>query len=252
MSNVRRDSEGIAHVVALSGGKDSTAMSLRLAEIEPRPYVYVCTPTGDELPEMVEHWARLETLLGSSIIRIDHAGGLKALCAEQGSLPNSRMRFCTRILKLAPFRKFLATATPCVAYVGLRADEEEREGHGGELAATGDCVQRFPMREWGWDIERVLSYLDERGIVVPDRTDCARCFYQKLGEWWNLWKKYPAIFADAERDEAEYGHTYRSPSRDTWPAALSGLRAEFEKGRKPDVSLRMMEKRAGMCGVCTK
>lgn len=36
------------HVVALSGGKDSTALALRLAETEPRDYTYVCTPTGDE------------------------------------------------------------------------------------------------------------------------------------------------------------------------------------------------------------
>lgn len=248
--NIRRDSNGVAHIVALSGGKDSTAMSLRLAEVEPRPYTYVCTPTGDELPEMVAHWQRLEAMLRSPLIRVEHPGGLEALCREQGALPNSRMRFCTRILKLAPFRRFLATATPCVAYVGLRADEEDREGHGGELVTTGDCTQRWPMREWGWDIERVLSYLGERGVVVPDRTDCARCFYQKLGEWYLLWKNYPAIYADAERQEVEYGHTFRSPSRDTWPAALKDLRAEFEAGRKPDISLRMMEKRAGMCRVC--
>ena len=40
------------HVVALSGGKDSTAMALELAEREPRDYVYVCTPTGNE-PEAI-------------------------------------------------------------------------------------------------------------------------------------------------------------------------------------------------------
>ena len=44
------------HVVALSGGKDSTALALRLAEIEPREYIYVCTPTGNEPPEMFAHW----------------------------------------------------------------------------------------------------------------------------------------------------------------------------------------------------
>ena len=32
---------GLAHIVALSGGKDSTAMALRLAEAEPRDYTYV-------------------------------------------------------------------------------------------------------------------------------------------------------------------------------------------------------------------
>lgn len=50
--NPWRDEHGCAHVVALSGGKDSTALALRLKEIEPREYQYVCTPTGDELPDL--------------------------------------------------------------------------------------------------------------------------------------------------------------------------------------------------------
>ena len=54
--------EAMTHVVALSGGKDSTALALRLAEVEPREYVYLCTPTGRELPEMEAHWTRLEGL----------------------------------------------------------------------------------------------------------------------------------------------------------------------------------------------
>ena len=47
------------HVIGLSGGKDSTALALRLAEIEPRDYEYICNETGNELPEMQAHWAKL-------------------------------------------------------------------------------------------------------------------------------------------------------------------------------------------------
>ena len=38
------------HIVALSGGKDSTALALRLAEVEPCDYEYICTPTGMNCP----------------------------------------------------------------------------------------------------------------------------------------------------------------------------------------------------------
>ena len=55
------------HVVALSGGKDSTAMALELNAREPRDYSYLITPTGNEPPEMVAHWSRLECLLGKSL-----------------------------------------------------------------------------------------------------------------------------------------------------------------------------------------
>ena len=65
---VRRDMEGRAHVVGLSGGKDSTAMALRLVELNPTtPYTFICTPTGDELPEMEAHWKLCEGLLGQPL-----------------------------------------------------------------------------------------------------------------------------------------------------------------------------------------
>lgn len=52
---IARDENGVAHIVGLSGGKDSTAMSLALIEREPRPYTFVCTPTGlKELRELFE------------------------------------------------------------------------------------------------------------------------------------------------------------------------------------------------------
>jgi len=57
-----------AHIVALSGGKDSTAMALRLVEVEPRDYTFVCTPTGDEPPTMIEHWIKVGKMLGKPIV----------------------------------------------------------------------------------------------------------------------------------------------------------------------------------------
>jgi tRNA(Ile)-lysidine synthase TilS/MesJ len=53
------------HVVGLSGGKDSTCLALKLVEDEPRKYEFICNTTGDELPEMLDHWKRLEDMLDS-------------------------------------------------------------------------------------------------------------------------------------------------------------------------------------------
>lgn len=122
------DGRETLHIVALSGGKDSTALALRLRELNPDvDYTYVCTPTGDELPEMFAHWRNLGELLGKRLTPVMHTTGLKGVCRKEGTLPNFRMRFCTRILKIEPYRKWLAKNTPCVSYVGLRADEEGRE-----------------------------------------------------------------------------------------------------------------------------
>jgi 3'-phosphoadenosine 5'-phosphosulfate sulfotransferase (PAPS reductase)/FAD synthetase len=251
---LRRDEAGVAHVVALSGGKDSTALAVWLQENEPRPYNFVCTPTSDELPEMFEHWRNLGKLLGSPIIPLTN-GTLKSVCDDQGALPNFRMRFCTRLLKIAPFKAMLLEAMPAVAYVGLRADEADREGvdYGGDVKfGTADGItQRYPLREIGWGVGDVLKYLGGKGIVIPERTDCARCFFQRLGEWYRLWQRHPDIFDDAIADEDKFGFTYRTPGRDTWATSLRDLKAEFERGRVPEISLRMMDKRKDMCRTCT-
>jgi 3'-phosphoadenosine 5'-phosphosulfate sulfotransferase (PAPS reductase)/FAD synthetase len=243
----------VRHIVALSGGKDSTAMALRLAELEPRDYEYVITPTGNELPEMMEHWRRLGKRLGSPLQPI----GLRSLQGEirrQNCLPNHRMRWCTRILKIEPFQAFLAAAAPAVSYVGIRADEADREGV--DHSQIEGVELRCPLIEWGWGLARVQSYLQERGVVIPERTDCAMCFYQRLGEWWRLWKYHPAEYAEAATLERLIGHTLRSDARDTWPAALEDLAAEFERGRVPAKADQPMFwstlNRSAMCAVCAR
>ena len=90
------DEDLMDHIVALSGGKDSTAMALRLAELEPRDYVYVCTPTGDEPRALFEHLDHMERLLGMSLVRLQDPRGLRGLIRAQRMVPNHRARCWVR------------------------------------------------------------------------------------------------------------------------------------------------------------
>src|SRR5437763_6540340 len=106
------------HIVAISGGKDSTAMALRLQEIEPRPYEFCITPTGRELPVMTEHWKRIECLLGKALVKVP-APTLLEKIKEYQALPNWRMRWCTREVKIEPFMQYVASQKPATVCVGL-------------------------------------------------------------------------------------------------------------------------------------
>lgn len=237
------------HIVALSGGKDSTALALALRQIEPRDYEYVCTPTKNELPAMNAHWNNLEKLLESPLLRLP-TQSLASLVYKQKALPNWRMRWCTRMIKIEPFEAYIMERQPCTVYIGIRADETDREGVAYEQLSDG-ITRRYPLVEWGWGISDVLQFLESKSIIIPDRTDCALCFFQTLYEWYVLWRDYPHLYAQGVAWEVFTGHTLRSEQRDTWPASLELLAKEFASGRIPKQRTGMKDRKI-MCSVCAR
>ena len=222
-------------------------MALRLAEVEPRNYTYLYTPTKNEPDAMVEHWSRLGDLLGSPLVAVSQMS-LAGLIYRQRALPNWRQRWCTRMLKIEPYAAWLLSQpqTVKISYVGIRADEPEREG--GDYSDVPGVRMRFPMREWGWELVHVINYLAEKKVAIPKRTDCKLCFYQRLIEWWELWKEDPKGWAEGEALEEFTGHTFRSPGRDSWPASMKQLRERFEAGDKPRETREAMKE--AQCRVC--
>lgn len=217
----------IKNVLAFSGGKDSTAMAVRLAELG-EDFELLFTPADDEPAELFEHVDRIVALTGKVLVRPPNQS-LKFWINEFNALPNWRQRWCTRLIKIEPCIKYLEANPGSTLMVGLRADEppDVRAGLYGPYA-----TYRYPLRDWGWGLNEVLGYLRERGIKVPKETNCRRCYGRRISQWWDLWKNDPAAYADSEADEAKTGYTFRSPGRDTWPAPLKELRGEFERGRK--------------------
>lgn len=231
----------MGNVVAFSGGKDSTALAYRMAELG-EPFVLLFTPTGNELDDVRPHIEATATKLDRELV-LPPGPSIAELIEHFGSLPNNRQRWCTRMIKIQPCIAWLKTHPGSVLCVGLRADEEERQGLYGDHA-----TYRFPLREWGWGIEEVLGYLKTSGHIIPARTDCALCYDQRLIDWKNLLRKHPEQYAAGEALEAKTGHTFRSPSRDTWPASLAELRVAFDSGRKVRGEDADVEQSA--CRVC--
>lgn len=245
----------LRHIVGLSGGKDSTCMAIRLKELSPNTnYEFVCTPTGNELPEMVEHWNRLEQVLQAPLLKINSGQSLYSLILKQRALPNWRMRWCTRMLKILPFQEYVldAASDPDCAqvftYVGIRYDEiDDRTG----VPNWGNKISTvYPLVEWKYDIVSVKNYLECHNIIIPTRTDCALCFFQTLSEWHTLWRDNPIEYNRGIVLENWTQHTFRSAQRDTHPASLEALAKEFESGFVPKP--RNMSNRSMMCSTCAR
>ena len=219
-------------IVGFSGGKDSTAMVLRLHELG-EDFQMLFTPTGDELSELDEHMKTITEMVGKKLV-VPPNQSLEFWINEFDAVPNVFQRWCTRLIKIKPCIAYLKTVPDAELLVGLRADEEERVGLYGDYAHY-----RYPLREWGWGLDEVNGYLKERGIQIPERTDCAVCPYQRIGEWFSLFKKHPERFQRGVDWEEKTGHGFRTPGkvrddgvvlsgRDTWPQRLADLRKEFE------------------------
>ena len=206
-------------------------MALRLKEVEDADYDFCFTPTGRELPEMQEHWQHLECLLGKSLTRVPGPTLLDRIIAYR-TLPNFRLRYCTREIKIEPFIAYARLHIPAICHVGIRADEaEDRDGT--NWNGIEGVIQDLPLVRWGWGVNRVKEYLRQRGIIIPIRTDCDLCYHQQIGEWWRLWRDHKDRWMEIETLETWTVHTLRSEQRDSWPASLAGMRQRFEAGFVP-------------------
>jgi 3'-phosphoadenosine 5'-phosphosulfate sulfotransferase (PAPS reductase)/FAD synthetase len=222
------------HIVPLSGGKDSTALSIYLAQKYPHvPFEYVFSDTGAELPETYDYFDRLEHVLGKKVTRIT---ALEMLGVGEkpgrnpfdvvlydhfsGFLPSPRSRWCTRMLKIHPFERYIGSDR-AYSYIAIRADEN-RSGYlaNGKpvlLSEQPNITPVYPFKDEGITLADVQRILEESGLGASgyyewrSRSGCYFCFYQQIGEWQGLRERHPELFEKAKTYESG-----RNGRRYTW------------------------------------
>lgn len=199
--NVYTNSKKTRHILALSGGKDSSALAVflrgKIPDIE-----YVFCDTEKELLETYDYIGRLEGYLGKRITRLKYLGGYgfdEILQIKNGYLPSPNARWCTEYLKLKPYEKYIGD-DPVVSYVGIRADEPHRKGY---ISQKPNITSAFPFIENNIRHEDVLRILNESGLGLPSyykwrsRSGCYFCFFQQKREWVGLLENHPDLFIKA-------------------------------------------------------
>jgi 3'-phosphoadenosine 5'-phosphosulfate sulfotransferase (PAPS reductase)/FAD synthetase len=196
-------SRAVRHILSLSGGKDSAALAVYMRDRVPQ-MEYIFHDTDKELPETLEYLDRLEALLGKKITRTTPERSFDDwLEIYGGVIPSNHRRWCTRMLKLRPFEKYVGEE-PVFNYVGIRADED-REGY---ISHKPNITPVFPFRDDGLVYADIVRILEESGLGLPKYTDwgrtrsgCFFCFYQQKIEWVRLKEKYPHLFEQAKAYE---------------------------------------------------
>ncbi len=194
------------YVVSFSGGKDSTAMLLRLIEEGyPIDYIVFCD-TGLEFSQMYEHIKKVEEYIGRPIITLRSEYTFEYLFFEYhpkrrnpelekyngmswGSLKN---RWCTAMLKtrvVDDYFKELSRQYEIIEYVGIAADEQKR--------IKNKC---YPLVKWNMTERDCLEYCYERGFDwgglyrIFNRVSCWCCPLQSLDELRKLKEYFPDLW----------------------------------------------------------
>ena len=197
------------HVVSFSGGKDSTAMLLRMLELKmPVDEILFCD-TGVEFPQMYDHLNKVEKYTDRriTILKAEHNfkyflldyerkySTNKLAVHDRGlSFPGVHFRWCTRRLKtdvIGRHIKKLAKEFNVCQYVGIAADEQHR---------IKDL--NYPLIDWGWTEADALAYCKEKGFDwgglydMFDRVSCWCCPFQSLKAVRALYDNFPNLWAE--------------------------------------------------------
>ena len=193
------------HILSLSGGKDSTALALYMRDRVPE-MEYVFCDTKKELPETYEYLDKIEAYLGKPIVRLcDERGFDHWLDVYGGFLPSSQMRWCTRMLKIRPFEKYVAD-DEVLMYVGIRADEDRKA----YVSTKPNITPVYPFKDDGIKRDDVFRILEESEVGLPKyygwrtRSGCYFCFFQRKSEWVGLRENHPDLYklaADYEKPD---------------------------------------------------
>lgn len=191
-------------VVNLSGGKDSTAMLLRLIADGRQIDEIVYFDFGVEWPEISMNVKKLESATGRRVTRLrpPHPFPFFLLELENGKhggrrgygWPNIKMRWCTSIKTRTIDAYLLPIRQRCdvVQYIGIAADEPHR--------VKNDSAKRYPLVSWGMAERDCLKYAYERGFDFGGlysrlkRVSCWCCPFTSLENLRALRQLHPRLW----------------------------------------------------------
>lgn len=207
------------YIVSFSGGKDSTAMTLRLIELGYPLDEVICCDTTMEFPAMYRHIKKVRAVVKAAGIKFtmlrpehDFEYYLTEHMAEreEGSRyfglpgygwPGVKSRWCTKALKVKLINDYirkLRSRYNLKQYIGLAADEQDR------LERKHNQVRGklYPLVEWGWTEKDALSFCYELGYdweglyELFKRVSCWCCPLQPLDELRTLRREFPKLWLE--------------------------------------------------------
>ncbi|KEH91568.1 hypothetical protein Z962_p0095 (plasmid) [Clostridium botulinum C/D str. BKT12695] len=202
-------------IVMFSGGKDSTAMLLRLIEEGEKIDKIVFADTGLEFPEMYRYIERVESYIKREIeiFKGDTTFNQWFYSPFTKGKRKGQTRgfpkvvglgcWAKRELKIKPLKK--AEGVGNEIFIGIAADEKNRiyrENY------QHNNIYRLPLVDWGMSEQDCIDMLKERNLLNPlydifKRLGCWLCPKQGIGSLRKLYKNYPDLWERLKQYEKD-------------------------------------------------
>jgi hypothetical protein len=263
------------HILPISG-KDSLATAIVQVNMQPDlDYEFMFNPTGLELPDVFEWIDSVGDYFGKPVIKVGK--DLHKIIQDRSYfLPSPRARYCTQESKIFPFIDWINKEN-CMVYYGIRADEQ-REGFNNTLSPN--IIPKYPLKDLGINLEGVYIIVNKVGLKPPtffweeiyervkkslvfdpkerltewhfdmlfawrSRTNCDRCFNQRLYEWVGLLEHYPDRYWEAEEWEHKGSENIYTWNGNKSLKEISEQKEEIKRNRIKTISKFLFKQMQG-------
>ena len=185
----------LSRYLSFGAGVNSTALAILLINEGWRGEI-VFADTGCEWPDTYcfmdyfeNEWLRPR---GFEIVRLKgipwQTKGPKAMrgcslidyCEKAKVIPLAAMRWCTSEWKVKPIKRYTDGDR---GMLGIAADEAHRKT---------DAVR--PLVEVGIGRQDCIDIIAAEGLIIPRKSGCYICPFQRNEQWRELWERYPELF----------------------------------------------------------
>ena len=197
------------HIVSFSGGKDSTALLLKMIEEDMKIDEVIFCDTGVEFPDMYSHIEKVQDYIQKDITILKNNNSyeyymfdyVKTRGKNKGkkgySWSDFRNRWCTTVLKTNIVKQYMKKYKDLdvIEYHGIAVDELNRTKKNND----GRNI-KYPLVEWNMTEQDCLKYcynkgFDWNGLYEKfDRVSCYLCPLQRLGELKTIYIYYPELW----------------------------------------------------------
>ena len=221
------------YVASFSGGKDSTAMVLRMIETGGRLDEVIFCDTTMEFPAMLRHIEKVKKVIEDAgikftTLRPKHDFEYYLTTHQPKRKPDSDFygmsgygwpgvfsRWCTKALKqaiIATHLRGLRKTFEVYQYIGLAADEDYRV----QRVTNQNKWHLHPLREWGWTEADAMKYCRDKGYDweglydIFNRVSCWCCPLQPLADLRKLRTHFPELWCTLEELDEKQPKPYKS------------------------------------------